>query len=128
MTTQATDAGSSTPQPSENSGSQRATPQPPQGKPSELEQIDQESEQALLLEEAYQLGWHKVRNGCLVEPLKKLNAIIEQREEAAIQETLYEAYWAVDTVMMHREGHHDAQDAIDALRERLNKTKGANDG
>ncbi len=40
-------------------------------------ELDQESPQALLLEEAYNLGYHKVKNGCLQKPLKELNAHID---------------------------------------------------
>jgi hypothetical protein len=56
------------------------------------EELDQESEQALLLEEAYQLGYHKVKNGCLQEPLKKLNALISKETLKARIDELSMAY------------------------------------
>jgi len=54
-----------------------------------VDELDQESEQALLLEEAYQLGYHKVRNGCLQEPLRKLNALIAQAKREAREKDPY---------------------------------------
>jgi hypothetical protein len=48
----------------------------PKVTPSKAAKLDQESPQALLLEEAYQYGYHKVKDGCLVKPLIELNHII----------------------------------------------------
>jgi hypothetical protein len=55
---------------------------PPNPDNTELGEIDMESEQALLLEEAYNLGYHKVKNGCLIPLTEKLerqiNALISK--------------------------------------------------
>lgn len=45
--------------------------------PTDNAELDRESPQALLLEEAYNLGYHKVKNGCLQKPLRELNAHID---------------------------------------------------
>lgn len=56
--------------------------------PSEL---DQESEQALLLEEVYELGYHKIKNGCLQEPLERLNKLIQQEKNKLLDQLIAEA-------------------------------------
>lgn len=53
--------------------------------------LDQESPQALLLEEAYQLGYHKVRDGCLQEPLVKLNDLLKAERNKAKTEAYLDA-------------------------------------
>lgn len=52
------------------------------------DEIDRESEQALILEEAYNLGYHKVKNGCLIEPLKKLNQWHKQQARSYVLEVI----------------------------------------
>jgi len=42
-------------------------------------ELDQESEHALILETAYNLGYHKIKDGCLQEPLKELNKLISSK-------------------------------------------------
>lgn len=83
----------SAPQPSEAEGKPvpaPATPLPADDKcpkckkplsESELD-LSEESEQAQLLQEAYQLGFHDVRDGKLKPVLDKLNALIDRREAA----------------------------------------------
>lgn len=55
-----------------------------------LNGLDQESEQALILEQAYQFGYHKIKDGCLREPLKELNKIIEIEKLRAMIEIIEE--------------------------------------
>lgn len=75
---------------------------------SDTNELDQESEQALLLEEAYNLGYQKVRNGCLQEVLEKLNLLIATKEQQA-----YKAGMVKDAT-------HRLTDAVDRMR-RLDK-------
>ena len=86
----------------------------------EVEEIDQESEQALLLEEAYQLGYYKVKDGCLLKPLSKLNLLLERREtEARIDELTW-----FDDLLIDLDAPHTSvkvEDRITELKASLNQ-------
>lgn len=47
------------------------------------EDIDFESEHALLLDEAYKLGEYRVKNGCLIPLVKKLDSLISKAQTEA---------------------------------------------
>ena len=81
---------------------------------SDTNELDQESKQALLLEEAYNLGYYKVKNGCLQVPLKKLNQLIATKEQEA----------RIDEITGLQQAMFKEQDVYKYSRKRLKELKG----
>ena len=91
----------------------------------ELREIDIESEQALLLEEAYNLGYHKVKNGCLIPLTEKLerqiNALISKARIADIKDRIlnHEVHPDVTKACRYNCVEREAEDLLKELEGKL---------